>query len=147
MAKVLLKKTLTGWSPADEDSASVHRRHKLGTVLKGTVVQPRNYRHHCLFMALLELTFDNQDKYDNPKMFRRAVALAAGHVDQIITLDGECHLVPLSYDYDTIPDEADFTREFGAAMSVCCGILKMTAPELEGEVSRYADQTYGRAAA
>jgi hypothetical protein len=76
------------------------------------------------------------------------VALEARHVKEFVTLDGERHLVPLRYSYDDIPDEQDFTAAFGAAMTVCARILKMNdLRELEAEVSRYADEHYGRAAA
>lgn len=147
MSRGFVKKTLTGWAAADENAETIHKRQKLGQVYRADIVAPRNYKHHCMFMALMDLTFQNQEKYTNFKMFRRAVALEAGHVDQIITLDGETHLVPLSYDYDTIPDEQDFTVEFGKAMAVCCKILgDIGADDLEAEVSRYASFHYGMAA-
>lgn len=146
--KGFVRKTLQGWAPADEQAQTMHKRQKLGQVYRADIVQPRNYRHHCMFMALLDLTFQNQERYTNEKMFRRAVALQAGHVDQVITLDGEVTLIPLAYSYDEIPDEQDFAKAFGAAMTVCAKILHdMDLDELEAEVSRYADEHYGRAVA
>jgi hypothetical protein len=146
--KGFIRKTLTGWVPADEQALHIHQREKLNQVYRADIVQPRNYRHHCLFMALLDLTFANQSKYVDDWAFRTAVALEAGHVRQFVTLDGEIQLVPLRYSYDDIPDEQDFTTAFGAAMTVCARILRMNdLDELEAEVSRYADEHYGRAAA
>lgn len=146
MAELFLRRTLSGFEPADDPAREYQKALKIGQVVRAKVSIPRDYRNHCHFMCLLELTFDNQEKYDNPRMFRRAVALAAGHVEQIITLDGEIHLVPLSYDYATLPDEAEFTVRFSEAITVCCGILRMSAPELEAQVSRYACDKYGVAA-
>jgi hypothetical protein len=146
--KGFIRKTLTGWVPADDQAQAIHKREKVGQVYRADIVQPRNYRHHCMFMALLDLTFQNQSKWTDDWAFRSAVALEAGHVRQFVTLDGEMHFVPLRYSYDDIPDEQDFTVAFGKAMSVCAGILKMQdLDELEAEVSRYADEHYGRAAA
>lgn len=146
--KGFIRKTLTGWEPADEQARHIHKRESIGKVYRADIVQPRNYRHHCLFMALLDLTFQNQDKFTDERRFRSAVAYAAGHVEEFVTLDGEIHLVPKRYSYDDIPDEQDFTVEFGKAMAVCAGILRMHDLDvLEAEVSRYADQHYGRAAA
>lgn len=146
--KGFIRKTLTGWVPADDQARHIHQREKLNQVYRADIVQPRNYRHHCLFMALLDLTFANQSKYVDDWAFRTAVALEAGHVRQFVTLDGEIQLVPLRYSYDDIPDEQDFGKAFGAAMTVCARILKMNdLDELEAEVSRYADEHYGRAAA
>jgi hypothetical protein len=146
MAKCFSKRTLTGWVPSDDQAIAIHKRQKLGAIVRMDIVQPRNYKHHCMFMSLLELTFMNQSKYTNDWAFRTAVALEAGHVRQFITLDGEIHLVPLRYSYDDIPDEKDFTDAFAKAMTVCAGILKIEAPELEEEVAKYSDQHYGRAA-
>lgn len=146
MAKCFAKRTLTGWVPSDDQAIAIHKRQKLGVIVRMDIVQPRNYKHHCMFMSLLELTFMNQSKYTNDWAFRTAVALEAGHVREFITLDGEIHLVPMRYSYDDIPDEKDFTDAFAKAMTVCAGILKIEAPELEEEVSKYADQHYGRAA-
>lgn len=148
MAKGFIRKTLTGWVPADEQSQAIHKREKLGQVYRADIVQPRNYRHHCLFMALMDLTFQNQETYTDDWAFRSAVALEAGHVRQYVTLDGEIQFVPLRYSYDDIPDEQDFAKAFAAAMTVCARILGMNnLDELEAEVSRYADEHYGRARA
>lgn len=147
MADIFQRRTLAGWVPADAPSEEEWRKQKPGVVYRAKITKPRNYRHHCLFMALLELTFHNQEQYTDFKMFRRAIALAAGHVDQVITLDGEPTLVPLSYSYDELPDEDDFTKAFGAAMTACARILRdANLNDLEGEVSRYADEHYGMAA-
>lgn len=143
MADLFLERTLSGYIPADDKSKDVWRKHKLGEKYRAKVAKPRNYKHHCLFMTLLEMTFENQDRYTDDRMFRRAVALAAGHVDQFITLDGEPQLIPKSYSYEELPDEDDFTKEFGKAMTVCAAILGHTCPDLEGEVSRYANEQYG----
>lgn len=147
MPDMSLRKTLTGFVPADERSVNSWRRFKLNQVYRGKVTMPRNYTHHCLFMVLLEKTFQNQEKYDNEQMFRRAIALEAGHVEQTITLDGEVHLTPLSYSYDEIPDEADFVKAFAEAMAVCARILHgANVQELKDEVLKYAAEHYGVAA-
>src|SRR5688572_24455728 len=143
--KCFVRKTLAGWAPHDAQAETLHKRCHIGQAYRADIVQPRNYRHHCLFMALLELTFNNQEQYEDAWAFRTAVALAAGHVRQYITLDGEIQYVPLRYSYDDIPDEGDFTVEFGKAMTVCARLLgNMEMLELEAEVSRYADEHYGR---
>lgn len=143
--KGFVRKTLAGWSPADEQAQAMHKRQKIGQTYRADIVQPRNYRHHCLFMSLLDLTFQNQERYTDERMFRRAVALEAGHVEQVISLHGEPVLIPLAYSYDEIPDEQDFGKAFGAAMTVCARLLNgMNLDELEAEVSRYADEHYGR---
>lgn len=143
MAKILQRRTLTGWIPASAESEAVWRKQKLGEVYGADIAKQRNYKHHCLFICLLEMTFENQERYTDDKAFRRAIAYEAGHVEEFMTMDGEIHRQALPYDYEHLPDEDDFTKEFGKAMTVCAAILKMTAPALEDEVARYAGQNYG----
>lgn len=143
MAAISQRRTLSGWIPADAPSEAEWRKQKLGTVYRSKIAKPRNYRSHCLFMCLLEKTYENQEAYSNDKDFRRAVAYAAGHVAEFTTTDGEVLRYPLPYDYDTIPDEDDFTKAFGAAMTVCAAIVRLTAPDLEEEIARYANEQYG----
>jgi hypothetical protein len=145
MARLYLKKTLTGFVPADEETRMLGRKYKLGEIYKADVVKPRSYQHHKLCMALLNLTYQNQERYTNFEEFRKAVAMAAGHCEELHTLDGEVLKLPGSLSYDAL-DEVEFTQVMAAMMSVCCGILGMNAPELEAEVSKYADDNYGRVA-
>lgn len=145
MARLYLKKTLTGFAPADEETRELGRKYKLGEVYRADVVKPRSYQHHKLCMALLNLTYLNQEQYSTFEQFRKAVAMEAGHCEELHTLHGEVLKLPKSISYDAL-DEVEFTAVFGAMMTVCCSILGVTAPILEAEVSKYADQNYGRVA-
>jgi hypothetical protein len=145
VARLYLKKTMTGFAPADEESRLLGRKFKRDQVYRAEIVKPRSYQHHKLCFAMLNLTFDNQDRYANFENFRKAVAMAAGHCDEFHTLDGEVIKTPKSISFDTL-DEVEFTQVMAAMMTVCCGILGVTAPELEAEVSKYSDENYGKTA-
>lgn len=146
MARLYLKKTLTGFQAADEPSREAWSKFKLGEVYRSDVVKPRSYKHHKQIMALLNLTYENQDRWSDFESFRKAVALAAGHTEEVIGVDGEIHRLPASLSYDRL-DELEFTKVAGAMMTVCAHILHdMDLGELEAEVSKYCDQNYGRAA-
>lgn len=146
MARLFLKRTLTGFVAADEPSQEITRKYKVGEVYRADVVKPRSYRHHKMAFALLNLTYQNQEQYTSFEVFRKAVAIAAGHTDELIKLDGEIVLMPRSINYDTL-DEVEFGHVFGAMMTVCAGIMhSIGLIELEAEVSKYCDEHYGRAA-
>lgn len=143
MARLYLRKTLRGFEPADEEGAERWRNYKLGEVYRADVVKPRSYQHHKLCMALLTLTFQNQEQYTNFDDFRKAVALAAGHSSEFVAIDGEIMRIPGSISYDAL-DEVEFTDVFKRMMAVCCSVLKsVSMDELEAEVSRYAGEHYG----
>lgn len=151
MARVYLKKTLTGFVCADDPSMELHRQYKTGEVYRADIVKPRSYTHHKLCMALLQLTYQNlrEDftaRWPTFKRFRQAIAEASGHVEEYVTIDGEIKRIPGSLSYDAIPDEVDFTRIMAAMMTVCARLLDVAESELAGEVSKYADQNYGAAA-
>lgn len=146
MARIYLRRTLSGFVPADEASDELAKKYKVGEVYRADAVKPRSYRHHCLCMALLTLTYQNQDRYENFEVFRKAVAIEAGHVEELIGLDGVIYLQARSLNYDTL-DELEFTAVMAEMMAVCAKILDgVGEDDLAGEVSKYASSRYGIAA-
>jgi hypothetical protein len=152
MARLYLTKTLSGFIPADEPSRDEWKKYKNGEAYRADIVKPRSYQHHKLCMALVSLTYENlPDRYHTtwptPQKFRRMLADAVGHVEEFVTKDGEVRTMPLTLSYEDIPDDVAFGRIFAAMMSVCAHLLGMeNLDHLEAEVSRYADDHYGRAA-
>lgn len=151
MARIYLKRTLSGLVAADEPSMALLRKYKVGEVYRADIVKPRSYKHHKLCMALLQMTYEHlPEKYAQSiptfKKFRQAVALEAGHCEAFVTLNCEFTTVPKSLSYDAIPDDAEFGEVMAAMMTICARILSISKPELEIEVAKYADEHYGRAA-
>lgn len=135
---IFLTRTLAGLVPSDEEAKQAVKRWKLGETLKCSVRKPRCYKNHKHYFALLNLTFENQERYTSFEHFRKAVQIAAGHVDELITLDGEVTLLPKSIAYDAL-DEMEFSKVFGETMKVCSKILgDLDLDELRIEVERYA---------
>ena len=54
-----LRRTLTGFSPADRGSEEIARRYGVGTILRADIKKPRNARHHRLYWSMLALICDN----------------------------------------------------------------------------------------
>jgi len=151
MARLHLKRVLTGFVPADEPSLTLLRKYKVGEVYRADVVKPRSYQHHKLIMALLNLTYENlPEKYSRSyasfNQFRYAVAMASGHSESYVSLEGEICTMPKSLSYEAIPDDVEFGKVASAMMTVCARILEMSEPDLAAEVSKYADAHYGAAA-
>lgn len=136
---IFLTKTLTGLVASDEEAKQALRRWKVGETLKCSVKKPRCYTNHKRYFGLLSTVFDNQERYTNFHMFRKAVELAAGHVDQIITLDGEVHLEVRSIDYSSL-DELEFNDLFVRVMRVCVDnfLQGVDVEQLRYEVERFA---------
>ena len=151
MARIFLRRTLSGLVAADEPSASLLRKYKVGEVYRADIVKPRSYQHHKLIMALLNMTYEHlPDKYARSfasfDQFRYAVAVEAGHCESFVTLKGEISTMPKSISYSAVPDDVEFGKIASAMMTVCARILEVSEPTLAEEVARYADAHYGRAA-
>ena len=151
MARIYLKRTLSGFMPADQSSSELARKFKQGEVYRADVVKPRSYKHHKLCFALLNLTYENLPEkyarsYASFDQFRYAVAEQSGHVESYVSLEGEIRTIPKSVSYDSVPDDVEFGNVMAGMMTVCARILQISEPELAAEVSRYADEHYGRAA-
>lgn len=147
VARVYLKRIGGGFVPADAESEDLCKKFKLGEIYRGDVVKPRSYEHHKLIFALLNTTYQNQDRYDNFEDFRKVVAIAAGHSREFVTLDGEIVREAQSISYDAL-DQVEFQKVAGAMLTVCAHLLHdMNVDELAHQVGIYADQNYGRSAA
>lgn len=140
MARLYLKRTLRGFEAADGPSQELWREYKLGETYRADVVKPRSYQHHKLAFALLQLTYENQEQYSNFESFRKAVAVAAGHTEELVTVDGEILKLPKSLSFDAL-DEIEFEKVFMAMMTVCAHLLHdIGLDELEAEVTKYSDE-------
>lgn len=140
MAKILLRKRLDGClAPTDEECEEVLKRHKVGSEFWVEIKKARNPKYHRMYMALLRIVYENQERYTNFRIFRKAVELAAGHVEIIPSLDGEPHIQVQSIAWDAL-DEHGFQELFPQVMRVCVdGFLKgVGLDELRQEVERHA---------
>ena len=76
-------------------------------------------------------------------LFRKMVAIEAGHCDYITTPDGDVIPQAKSLSYDEL-DDIEFEKVFGAMMNVCAEILhNMDKNDLYKEVVRYAVEHMG----
>lgn len=70
----------------------------------------RNYKFHKLLFAVAQTVVDNLPEghpFENKSAYNliKAVEIATGYVDEIITMDGEIIMVPQSIDYESWDQE------------------------------------------
>src|SRR3990167_11520720 len=129
--KLFLKRNLAGFTAADDAAKEAIAKYAIGEVYAAEIKKPRNYKFHCLVMALLNLTFENQDRYTSFESFRKAVAIEAGHCEELVLLTGEVVKYAKSISYAAL-DDIEFGRVFADMMTVCAKILgDIGIPELE----------------
>jgi hypothetical protein len=105
MARLLLKRTLNGFVPADEASAEAARRFEIGQTYKGDVVKPRNLKTHRRYWALVDLIYQNSDQFKSKDQVHQYLKIRAGHSTTIISKStGELFHVADSISFDTLDD-------------------------------------------
>jgi hypothetical protein len=132
----LIKKNNTYFPSLPEDEEKLKFWHD-GEILKITAIKPRNGKFHRKFFALLNIAFNNQDKYDNFEDFRCEIILRCGFYKEHVTVKGVLIYIPKSIAFSTM-DELEFESLYQKAIDI---ILKYfcigsTEDELNKQVER-----------
>jgi len=128
MTDLYLIKTPSGsLAPADEESADVLRKQKIGQGFKTRLKRVRNIRFHRKFFALLNYAFDTWNPIEkeykgeqvakNFKQFRADITVLAGFYEMTVSLDGNVKLTPKSISFANM-DETEFERLYSAVIDV-----------------------------
>ncbi len=116
MADLYLKRTLAGFSAADESTADAMRSYKLNEVFRASVVKPRNLKNHRRWWALCNLIYQNSDQFNSADQVHDYLKILAGHCSQIVSKStGEVFLVADSISFGSL-DEVQFQDVFGRAV-------------------------------
>ena len=65
------------------------RKMKVGDLLECEIRKPRNYKFHKKFFALLNLVYQNQERYDNIDDLRHDLTIVSGYYKERTNLKGE----------------------------------------------------------
>lgn len=114
--------------PADHAEA---QRVKDGEEVKAT--RARNPKHHRKGMALLNLAFQNQDKYDNFDIFRMVVTMKAGFVVWVDGKEGKKTPLPESLSFERMGQKR-FEEWYSAVLTVVCKEVGLTSEEVANEL-------------
>lgn len=132
MARIRLCKTASGMlapsSPRDEE---LLKAFEAGEVLEAKVHKPRNGDHHRKFFALVQLVFENQERYATLEDLLVEIKLKCGHYQEHITTKGRLIYVPKSISFEAMGQE-EFSFFYQRAVDV---VLKHFMPDTsEGEL-------------
>lgn len=106
MAEAFFRKRLGVLIPADDDAIELLRGLKTGDDYRVTITRPRNYRHHCLFFALLGKVFENQEIYESREALLYALKIAVGHVEWVTLPNSNPYPMPKSISFASMDQTA-----------------------------------------
>lgn len=133
--KITLIKGLGALVAADDESKAVLDRMKRGQHVDCDIRRMRNPMFHRKFMALLRLTFANQDKYESFEAFRREVIIRCGYATTHVHVDGAVSVYADSIAFDKM-DEDTFTDLYdGAVRTILKYFIHVDREDLEAEVA------------
>lgn len=114
----LIKASTGGFYPANTDSRDTACRLKIGETYKFKCSKPRNYAFHKKYFALLNLAFENQEKYETFEHFRDAVTMQSGWYETHVSLrDNELICKPKSISFSKM-DEMEFGKLYDKTINV-----------------------------
>ena len=139
MAEVFMRKRLGSLVPTDEEGEELLRSLPQHQIVKCKLTRPRNVQHHRKFFALVNLVFENQERYANVDELLAALKIAVGHVNIIVMPNGNEYRIPKSIAFHKM-DQTEFDRFYARVVDV---VIKhflpgVTRDELRQELLEFA---------
>jgi len=134
--KIYLIKNDTGqFVPAYNSGYEKAKRFKPGETVLADITKPRNLGFHRKFFALLNMGFENQEKYDNFEDYRAVFIMKAGYYKMIETDRGVVYL-PKSISFGSM-DEVEFQELYNRMIDVLIKELGLDQVAIEKELSSF----------
>ena len=123
--------------PSSDKSIDKMSKIKIGEPFLMDYKPKRNYEFHKKGFALLNLIFENQDKYDTFEELRTEMVLKAGWYREHITTKGKLIYIPKSMSFAEM-DEIEFAEIYSKFIDIALKhFVTMDKQELEDAILRY----------
>ena len=118
----------------DSDYQALKRIPK-NTEVEIEIKQKRNIRFHRKAMALLNLAFQNQDKFEQFNHLRYYLTMKAGWVDIVATPQGQM-FIPKSISFSAM-DEIEFSDWYDKVLDQVINLIGSGKEEIEQELINF----------
>lgn len=137
--EIVLCKRITSLIPVDDEGKEALDSIGQGELVRVKVTKARNLKHHRKFFSMLNLVFENQEKYPTVTHLLTAVKIEAGLYDDTpIDVNGKLVYLPKSISFAKM-DQCAFDLFYINAIAACCRLLPhLNAEDIEQEVMAYA---------
>lgn len=105
-------------APSSPRDAALLAAFGVGEILEVALRKPRSAAHHRKFFALMQLVFENQERYDTIADLLVEVKLKCGHYREHLTTKGRLIYVPKSLSFEAMGQE-----EFGVLYSKAIDVI------------------------
>lgn len=135
--KFLVRKTLTGLIPVynSDQERLKDAKLKIGEDYEVEIKKPRNYQFHKKYFALINLCFENQDKFEDINDLRYYLTMKSGYVKRIDTGSGEM-ILPKSISFASM-DKIEFDNLYQKTIDVICKFIGIEKEDLLNEILNF----------
>ena len=135
--KFFVKKTSSGLIPVynSDYEALKECKLKLGDIYEVEIKRKRNYEFHKKYFALVNLCFENQDKFEDINDLRYYLTMKSGYVKKIDTGTGEM-FIPKSISFSKM-DNIQFDDLYQKTINTICIFLDIEESELLNEILNF----------
>lgn len=129
MPDILLIRTMQGYAPADDEAQDVAKKHKLGSIVRGSFAEMRNGAFFRKWWALVKMGFDYFEENCKPQeykgkpviadfeRFRKDITIMAGFYYPVWNVKGEMRIEAESLRWSKMT-EVEFTKLYDATIKV-----------------------------
>jgi hypothetical protein len=116
VADVYLKRTLGGFTPADQESADSMKGYKVGDTYRAKIVKERLHKNNARWWKLCEIIRDNTEGYASKEQVSDHIKILCGHTTTVHSkLTGEMYHLPNSISFSAL-DEIEFQEVWKRAV-------------------------------
>lgn len=122
------------YAPYDDKDYDLSKKIPEGDVIKGT--KSRNFKFHKKAFALLNLGFENQDKFELFEVYRKVIIIRSGFYDEAPTKDGEVYYIPKSLSFENMSAES-FEEWYEATLNIIAKDLETAPDKVNAEIAGF----------
>lgn len=130
----LTKNKVGHFIPSDDQSYTEAQKIPVGSEIKG--VKARNIKFHRKAFALLNMAFENQDKFEVFEVYRKVMIIRAGFYDEAPTKHGEVYFIPKSLSFENM-SATDFEAWFEATLNIVSKDLESSPEDINAELQGF----------
>ena len=122
--------------PLYDSDYEVFKKVRRDTDLLIDIKQPRNYKFHKKFFALVNMVFENQDRYTSIDRLREDLTIEAGFYEEHVTFSGEVKTTPKSISFASM-DEIEFSTLYGKFIDTVIRVMNWDSEMIEENIESY----------
>lgn len=122
--------------PAYDSDWEKAQKIKIGEIHKCSITKPRNLKHHKMFFGLINMVYDNQERFQHIEDLREQLIIEAGYFETYISLQGEVVRKAKSMSFASM-DQWEFQELYERIKDVICIHFRITSEQIEEEIHRY----------